>query len=220
MWSEGLESWWMGVSWKVRPRGNLTMRSSRRAISIHVVVVGHSARLIAGVRRLLRNESMKLLSSIVILPLLLLAAYSQAQSSLEVFDPVPGSQRAHLAERLNLLVEYQRTKQYDNIFKMLPKVHTQHPELTREKFLADIRMQRKAHIVDFVPAYTKKNPTIDGEYAIYGCAKVREGWSKKKWQAATYASLENGEWYFSDLLFTFSSLHARNPAPCGPKKKR
>ena len=49
MWSEGLESWWMGVSWKVRPRGNLTMRSSRRAISIHVVVVGHSARLIAGV---------------------------------------------------------------------------------------------------------------------------------------------------------------------------
>jgi hypothetical protein len=53
--------------------------------------------------------------------------------------------------------------------------------------------------------------TIDGEYAIYGCAKVRDGWSKKKWQAVTYASLEDGEWYFSDLLFVFSEMHSRDP---------
>ena len=160
------------------------------------------------------------LGSITILLLLLLEAYGQAGDSLKVFHPVPANQRAHLAERLKLLVEYQRTKQYDKLFELLPKVHTQHPELTKEKFLADIRTQGKAHIIGFIPEYTTENPTIDGEYAIYGCARVRDGWSTKKWQAATYASLENGEWYFSDILFTFPSLHARNPSPCAAKKKR
>ena len=103
---------------------------------------------------------------------------------------------------------------------MLPKVHTQHPELTKEEFSAAIRAQGKAHVVDFVPEYTTENPTIDGEYAIYGCAKVREGRSTKKWRAATYASLETGEWYFSDILFTFPGFHAGNPAPCVAKKER
>ncbi len=163
---------------------------------------------------------MKLLGSITILLLLLLAAYGQAGDSLKVFDPVPANQRARLAKRLKLLVEYQRTKQYEKLFGMLPKFHTQHPELTKEEFLAAIRAQGKAHIVDFIPEYATENLTIDGEYAIYGCAKVREGRSTKKWQAAIYASLENGEWYFSDILFTFPSLHARNPASCVAKKER
>lgn len=146
---------------------------------------------------------MKLLSSIAILLLLLLAAYGQVEDSLKVFDPIPANERAHLAERLKLLVEYQRTKQYEKLFEMLPKVHTQHPELSKEKFLADIRRNGKSHIVDFVPKYIIENPTIDGEYVIYGCAKVREGWSTRRWQATIYASLENGEWYFSDILFVF-----------------
>jgi hypothetical protein len=162
---------------------------------------------------------MKALGSITILLLLLLAAYGQVGQGLEIFDPVPANQRAHIAERLKSLVEYQRAKQYDKIFEMLPRVHTQHPDLKKEEFLASIRRQDKAHIIDFIPEYTTENPTIDGEYAVYGCAKVREGWSTKKWRAATYASLEDGEWYFSDILFTFPSLHARNPASCTGKKK-
>jgi len=163
---------------------------------------------------------MKLLGSITILFMLLLAVYGQAGDGLKVFEPIPVNQHARLAERLKLLVEYQRTKQYEKAFGMLPKVHTQHPEITKEEFLAAIRMQGKAHIVDFIPEYTTENPTIDGEYAIYGCAKVREDQSTKKWQAATYASLEDGEWYFSDILFTFPSLHAKNPATCVAKKGR
>ena len=176
-------------------------------------------RVMRSVRRLSLCETMKPLGSITILLILILAAHGQTGDSLKVFGPVPANQRARLAERLKLLVEYQRTKQYGKAFEMLPKVHTQHPELTEEEFLAAIRTQGKAHIVDFVPEYTTENPTIDGEYAIYGCAEVREGRSTKKWKAATYASLEDGEWYFSDILFTFPSLHARNPAPCAAKKK-
>jgi hypothetical protein len=164
-------------------------------------------------------ETMKLLSSITILLLLLLVTYGQVANSLRVFEPVPTNQRAHLNERLMLLIKYQRTKQYDKLFEMLPKIHTQHPEMTKEKFLAQIRM-RKAHVVDFIPEYTTENPTIDGEYAINGCAKVREGWRTNKWQAAIYASLEHGEWHFSDILFTFSTLHARDPTHCSSKKNR
>jgi hypothetical protein len=163
---------------------------------------------------------MKLLGSVTILFLLFLAASGQTGDGLNVFVPVPANQRARLAGRLKLLVEYQRTKQYEKVFVMLPKVHTQHPELTKEEFLATTRAQGKAHVVDFIPEYTTENPTIDGEYAIYGCTKVREGRGMKKWQAAIYASLEDGEWYFSDILFTFPSLHSRNPATCVAKKER
>ena len=162
---------------------------------------------------------MKLLGSISIAFLLLLAAFGQVVDRPRVFDPIPVTQRVQLAERLKLLVECQRTKEYEKMFEMLSKVHTQHPELTREQFLAAIRVQGRAHIVDFVPEYTTANSTIDGEYAIYGCAKVREVGGTKKWQAATYASLENGEWYFSDILFTFTSLHAKSPAPCVAQKE-
>ena len=158
--------------------------------------------------------------SVTILLLLLIPVSGQVADGLTVFEPVPANRRAQLNERLKLLIEYPRTKQYDKLFEMFPKIHTQHPELTKEKFFAQIRMQGKAHVVDFVPEYTTENQTIDGEYAITGCAKVREGWSRHKWQATILASLEHGEWYFSDILFTFSSLHARNPAPCTSKKKR
>ena len=162
---------------------------------------------------------MRPLSSMTILLLLLLVTYGQVADSLKVFEPVPANQRAYLNERLKLLVKYQRSKQYENVFEMLPEIHTQHPELTKEKFLTQIRM-RKAHVVDFIPEYTTENETIDGEYAISGCAKVRKGWRTNKWRAVTYASLEHGEWYFSDILFTFSTLHARNPTPCSSKKNR
>ena len=155
-----------------------------------------------------------------ILLLLLLPVSGQVADGLKVFDPVPANQRSHLNERLKLFLEYQRTKQYAKLFEMLPKVHTQHPEVTKEKFLAQIKMQGKAHVVDFLPEYTIENQTIDGEYAINGCAKVREGWSGHRWQATVLASLEQGEWYFSDILFTFSSLHARSPAACASNKKR
>ena len=162
---------------------------------------------------------MRPLISVTILLLLFLPVSGQDTVGLKVFDPVPANQRAQLNERLKLLVEYHRTKQYAKLFEMLPKIHTQHPELTKAKFLAQIRMQGKAHVVDFVPEYTTENPTIDGEYEINGCAKVPEGWSKSKWQAAIYASLENGEWYFSDILFTFPSLHSKDPAACTSKKR-
>jgi len=162
---------------------------------------------------------MRPLNSMTILLLLLLVTYGQVADSLKVFEPVPTNQRAHLNERLKLLIKYQRSKQYESVFEMLPKIHTQHPELTKEKFLTQIRM-RKAHVVDFIPEYTTENQTIDGEYAISGCAKVRKGWRTNKWQAITYASLEDGEWYFSDILFTFSTLHARNPTPCSSTKNR
>lgn len=160
---------------------------------------------------------MRLQSSRLILFLIFLfipVVYGQTDESLSVFAPVPANERSRLAARLKSFTEYRRERQWNKLFEMFPKTHTQHPELNKEDFLADIRKHGKAHIVEFTPEYTTENPTIDGDYAIYGCAQIGKGWGKKMWQAVTYASLENGEWVFSDILFTFSSLHARDPAPC------
>jgi hypothetical protein len=149
------------------------------------------------VSRLSFREAMKLLGSISIAFLLLLAAFGQVVDRPRVFDPIPVAQRVQLAERLKLLVECKRTKEYEKMFEMLSKVHTQHPELTREQFLAAIRVQGRAHIVDFVPEYTTTNSTIDGEYAIYGCAKCATSGARRngkrllmhRWRMANGISL-------------------------------
>jgi hypothetical protein len=61
---------------------------------------------------------MRPLISVTILLLLLLPVSGQRADGLKVFDPVPANQRAHLNERLKLLIEYQRTKQYSKLFEM------------------------------------------------------------------------------------------------------
>lgn len=64
---------------------------------------------------------MKVLTSFTLLLALLLATYGQ-ENNLNRFNPVPGNQRAHLAQRLKVLIEYHRNKQYDKLFEMLPKL--------------------------------------------------------------------------------------------------
>ncbi len=133
------------------------------------------------------------------------------------FKSIPAGDRERFQARLEIYLEYHRTKNWPKLFDMFPRIHTQHPEITKASFLADIRKYGKDHVVAMSIQDTISNESIDGQYAIWGCAKVKNGWFTSKWQSTIYASLENNEWVFSDIKFSYQ-LEARDPLPCKFKK--
>ena len=138
----------------------------------------------------------------------------QDKTNLKVFAPVSAEQRPRLAKRFKLFMLYQRNKQYGKLFDLFPKVHTQHPEITKEGFLAEIQRYGKSHIVDFIPAYTQENESLDGQYKVVGCAKEIEKGRTNWWRASIFVSLEDNEWYLSDFVFHWFGFQQRTPARC------
>ena len=144
--------------------------------------------------------------------------YGQQNESTNIFENVPAIDRTSLEDNLNIYLEYHRTKNWSKVFDMFPRIYTQHPELTKDVFLKDIKKFGKRNVVAMSLENIVVNESIDGQYAIWGCARVKNGWSTSKWQATIYASIENKVWVFSDILFSFQ-LHARDPLPCSSGKK-
>jgi hypothetical protein len=139
---------------------------------------------------------------------------AQCNGCPKIFAPVKYSQREQLFKRLKLVIEYESDRQWDKRYETLPKTHTRHAR-TKEEYLAAVGGNAQPMILDFIAAYTVANPTIDGDYAIYGCAKVRDKEQTESWQAVIYASLEEGEWYLSEIHFGFKD---KAPAPCTPEQ--
>ena len=57
---------------------------------------------------------------LIVLGILVKPALGQIDND-KKFSPVPVEWRARLVERLNLFIEYERTKQYDKLFDLLPE---------------------------------------------------------------------------------------------------
>jgi hypothetical protein len=166
------------------------------------------------------NSSRLFLLLLLVISFVPLSFAQTSEKHLEVFEPVPLNERIPLAKRLKIFLEYRRTEQWGLLFDMLPKIHTQYPEvaeITKVEFLAQIKKYGKTRIINFIPESTEHNITIDGQYIIWGCAEAREGLGEKKWLASIFASLENGKWHFSDISFAIQ-LDAREPLPCSSKK--
>ena len=155
------------------------------------------------------------LALILLLAFMLSPAYGQSSEGITIFSPVPVNQHSHLYRRLKIVIEYERIRRWDKLFDMLPKIHNQHPEETREEF---VRRMSGANfiILDFVPNATTTNITIDAEYMIYGCAKARWKGRVRWFRAVVGAAFENNEWYFTPLMFV-SGIDAP-PQPCKPRR--
>lgn len=143
----------------------------------------------------------------LIIVMLGLCVHGQSKEQ-KVFDPVPEALRARLLERLQSYVDYQRRKDYDQLFDLFS-------ETTLNKFFHG---QSKA---DFVKAYQNGDaegsssrlieftPTeiesITGDgggelFVIYGRARLCEGGKAvEKERVAIEAQLQNGDWYFSPI---------------------
>ena len=124
----------------------------------------------------------------------------------KVFAAIPENLRARLVERLNLYVEYERTKQYEKLYDLtLESVATANP-LSRNEYVniskKAIAERHRSVLLKFKPTSTLNFALDDKDapiYQIFGTAKVDDGEEIYEINAAIDARLINGEWYFSGV---------------------
>jgi hypothetical protein len=137
------------------------------------------------------------------------AIYTPAQNTdPKTFDAIPQSMRPRLIERLELYVEYQRTKQYDHLYDLLSRSAIQKmfrgqskAEFTKAYQKGDDE-RTSTRIIHFIPAATAKEQDADGAtiYLIYGKASLWEmGEFSRSRSIVIGAQLQDGDWYFSSL---------------------
>ena len=151
----------------------------------------------------MRRTQIQKVIGLIVIAQFLIATQGQAKNQ-DAFAPVPVSLRARLIERLKLLVDYQRSQQWEKQYDLLSVLVTQGKG--KEEF---VKLSRDwsaqglgTTLLDFTPkAVVVRSGSLDhGEWTIYGCAKVRE---QQKRTVQLYASVdahrENGDWFFSQV---------------------
>jgi hypothetical protein len=149
------------------------------------------------------------LASIFLLVLISPVLFAQAPSGAKeekVFAAVPQHLRARLIERLNLYVEYERTKQYGKLYDLLWVSVTAPMNLSREAYVdaskKTIAKGYRSVLLEFKPTDTLNLSLNDEDivrYDIWGTARVDDGEKVFKRDAAIEARWINGDWYFSGV---------------------
>jgi len=137
----------------------------------------------------------------------MMAATVYSQGKVEKkFEAVPEHLRARLIERLDLYVEYERTRQYEKLYDLLLESVAVPRTLDREGYAeASRRLIAKGYrsvLLKFKPHSTLALTLNDGDverYDIWGTAKVDDGKKIYEREAAIEARWINGDWYFSGV---------------------
>lgn len=122
----------------------------------------------------------------------------------EIFASIPAPLRARLADRLKLLVEYQRTQQWGKQYDLLSELFTQGK--SKKEF---VKLNKHYYtevmpddlILDFTPkSVTSQSESVDyGEWTIFGCAKLRTKGRILQLYASVSAYRDKNDWYFSQV---------------------
>ena len=154
---------------------------------------------------ILRGSScqVKLLLCLLLLTLCCMPTYGQMKDH-DVFAPVPAALQASLVERLRLLIEYQRTQQWDKQYDLLSIAVTQGNS-------KDEYVKRNRHwytevapedlVLDFAPKTTivRESSADAGWWTIEGCARFRQHGRIVALPAAVDAYRDRGNWYLSSV---------------------
>jgi hypothetical protein len=124
----------------------------------------------------------------------------------KVFAAIPQNLRARLIQRLNLYVEYERTKQHEKLYDLLWEYVVNPGSLSREAYVnaskKTIAEGYRSILLGFKPTATI-NLSLNDEgivrYDIWGTAKVNSEGKIYEKDAAIEARWINGEWYFSGV---------------------
>lgn len=122
----------------------------------------------------------------------------------DVFAGVPTTLRVDLAQRLKLLIEYQRTQQWEKHYDLLSISSTE--GRTKEEYARHNRhwyteVVPDDLIFDFVPRATMVHEASEdaGWWTIEGCARLRRKGHIEVLYASVDAHRERGNWYFSTI---------------------
>jgi hypothetical protein len=118
----------------------------------------------------------------------------------EVFAAVPLELRERLSERLKLLVERQKTQQWDKQYDLIAA--DERKSETKEAFVANTRRayakQERTLLIDFVPF---RSDLLQGKtyklWVVFACSQATEKGRKVNMLTAVRAYRERGDWFFS-----------------------
>jgi hypothetical protein len=118
----------------------------------------------------------------------------------KVFASVPKSHRTQLAERLKLLVEYERDRRWNDQYELLSPLAIQGETRTEyiERRQTSIRKGGYT-ILGFTPKYVSL--IYDGRWEVFGCVKVRKDGQTQNLNGEVAGFLEQGQWYLSQIFF-------------------
>lgn len=136
----------------------------------------------------------------------------------DAFAPVPAAQRARLAERLKLLVDYQIkqdwARQYDlfSALRRRAEGKTDFISLSRK----EIAKGWTWPLMSFTPKWTdeSKMEHKPNQWFIGGCAMLKKKDAVAFENAGVEASWERNDWFFSEVQM----LDETEPGKCGQRK--
>jgi hypothetical protein len=138
------------------------------------------------------------------------SAFSQTREQKKeqkVFADIPQNLRARLIERLNLYVEYERSRQYEKLYSLLQESGNDQPKFSREEYVAASRKRiaegYRSMLLEFKPTAAINLSLNDDDkairYSIWGKARFDDGGKSSERDAAIHAYWINGDWYFSGV---------------------
>lgn len=132
-----------------------------------------------------------------------MSVYGQVKDQ-DVFAPVPEALRVGLVERLKLLIEYQRTQQWEKQYELLSissKQGDSKEEYAKRNRHWYTEVVPEDLVVDFAPkaTTTHESSAEGGWWTIYGCAQLRRKGHVERLYASVDAHREGGNWYFSTI---------------------
>ena len=142
--------------------------------------------------------------------LLLAAATVHAQErTRNVFETIPLDSRPRLLERLSEYVTYERTRQYEKLYELL---YGRNDKNADKEVYSKSRVEtegRRGVVQEFTPAFVVGVTLNDGDaptFNLTGQAKVLLKGRTIKKEMSIRARLQDGEWYFSELLGSYSHI--------------
>jgi hypothetical protein len=153
-----------------------------------------------------RNKNwMRRLSRCVLVLLAVVAIYSQQRDE-NVFKSVPLESRPRLVERLREYVTYERTRRYEKVYDLL---YERNEKNAGKDVYSKSRVEAEARwgvIQEFTPTSILNITLNEGDaptFSVTGQAKVLLKGRTVKKEMRLSARLQDGEWYFSELLNSY-----------------
>jgi hypothetical protein len=145
------------------------------------------------------------LSSCALLLLAVVTVHAQERTE-NVFAKVPLESRPRLVERLREFVTYERTRQYEKLYELL---YERNDKNAGKEVYSKSRAEaegRRGIIQEFTPTFILEITLNSGDaptFSLTGEARVFLKRRTVKKEMTIYAKLQDGEWYFSELLESY-----------------
>jgi hypothetical protein len=139
--------------------------------------------------------------TIFLLAILLIAPAQARAQNQDVFAEVSAPVRTRLAERLKLLIEYDRAQQWEKMYDLLSdrflQGETKEHLVSRRCYVAE--KLGGDELIEFTPQSITSLHEETGWWLIRGCGEFRQSGSSRRVDTVVEAYLQNGEWYFSQI---------------------